>query len=174
MLKTIIWIVVIAVVLFIALLIITIMPRSKNAAKYEPYKTLLGNSYTTERETFLIVNDAPEKKFVDYRLYDTGYIHSAIVDAALERWMLPAGTVLTFEKAKIYENGVSGLVRGFVIGFVRVPETEDTVAFEYMWGEKKSFYDFDNRKNDYHWVFPFAPWQKEPDTNTYKLPARIY
>ncbi len=75
------------------------------------------------------------------------------------RYLLPAGTKITVQQAKLFRGGVSGLQNAYVLGVVYVPELKTQVAFEYAWG--KNNWSLNKDEKDYY-TFPLALWQDRP------------
>lgn len=166
--KTIIIIIVVAAILFVAAFLYSVLPRNKNASNLAPFKGLVGKEFITLRPTILLKGEKYEMAYVDFKLYDTIDKYSAIIEGTPSKWTLPAGTKLYIEKAKLRYGAVSGFTTPFLLGIVKHPETGETVAFEYSWGEESISRSFDKIKE--RWKFSLAPWQQEADTTWYALP----
>lgn len=166
--KTIILIIVAAAILFIAAFLYSVLPRNKTASKLAPFKELIGQELTTLRPAILLKGESYEMAYVDYKLYDPIQRYSAIIEATVSKWTLPAGTKLQITEAKLRYGAVSGFTTPFLIGTVKHPETGEIVVFEYSWGEESVARSFDKIKE--RWTFPLAPWQQQEDTTWYMLP----
>lgn len=166
--KRIIIILAVGAILFIAALLYSILPRTKNVSKYSPFKELIGNELLTAKPTVLIKLEKSDQTFVEYGIYDIDPYYEAVIEASPEKWELPAGTKLHIVKAKLHYGAVAGVTVPYVIGTVKHPETGEVIEFEYSWGRPSI--SLSSEKGKEGWLFPLAAWQEVADTNRYILP----
>ena len=79
---------------------------------------------------------------------------------------LPKASMVHFQNAIVYTNGVSGSSQPYLFGLVNDRGNGYSVA--YQWGVNKPEKWMYGDKSS--WQFPMAPWQNKPDTAYYSLP----
>lgn len=168
-LKIIITVIIIGLILFVAALLYSILPRNKNASDISPFKEIISKTVTTVRPVVLMPAEKPEQVYAGYRIYDTIHKYSVIIENAKTKWILPVGTQVHITKAKLRYGSVAGVTTPFIIGTLAHPESGEQIEFEYAWGEESISRLFDNIKE--RWSFPLAFWQETENTNWYVLPS---
>ncbi len=82
--------------------------KAKTVSSYMPFKAFLGKPLVTQRDALLVKNLQQYSFENSYLLTET----TASPDTEItEKYLLPKGTILLFEKAALYKNGVSGFTQ---------------------------------------------------------------
>lgn len=169
-------------VVFILVFFYTIKTKTRTLNKYEPFNEIIGKTLTLNEKVYLfedVSGFSPEKK-EDYpyriineadrnsqslsNLFDPDPPYYKIIDS------LEEGTLLHFNKAKIFTNGVSGGSNIYMYITLNYKGKETKVL--YKWGEESMSKRFD--KEEKTWSFKQAPWQHHEDTSFYKIPYGIW
>lgn len=168
------------VLLFILVLYFTLKTKTADLKNVDPFKNLMNKevvlvqpvSLFQEHNDVEIPNeDFPyvivESKNSRYKWYmeraDMGTISSPEATFIAK---LPAGTIVQFEKAANYTNGVSGNSYPYLFGTVQFKNAKYPIT--YQWGEED--FSLVMNKKEKSWQFSKAPWQKVQDTNHYEIP----
>ncbi len=138
---------------FIFILYLTLRTKANDVSSKKPYAEFMGKQLAIKRPAALFKTREPDVQVNPYALTDA---QPDAQEEAGPRYVLPAGTVITLQKAKLLRNGTSGFERSYVLGTVFVPELKAEVAFEYAWGKNNWSNAAD--END-HYTFPMALWQ---------------
>jgi hypothetical protein len=162
---------------FVFLIYATVKTKSRNISSYKPFVEWVGTSVELSKETIVfkdriglngnddypyILLDSlhPQWQYIDQRksLPDPDLVEIA---------RFPSGTIVKFEKAVQYTNGVSG--SSYPTLFGKISKNDAVYAIGYQWGEIDMTKYFD--KIDECWKFHQAPWQDSRDTAFYSLPT---
>ena len=119
----------------------------------KPYAEFMGKQVAIKRPAALFKTREPDVQANPYLLIEA---QPAAQDDVHPHYVLPAGTVITLQQAKLFRNGTSGFQRSYVLGTVFVPKLKAEIAFEYAWGKNNWSNAAD--END-HYTFPMALWQ---------------
>ncbi|SFO18195.1 hypothetical protein SAMN05421741_12436 [Paenimyroides ummariense] len=161
--------------LLVFIIFTTVKTKSTSINEYEPFKEWVGKTVTLNKETALFKDKQKMNPNRDYSYMLLDSLHpkwqyleeqKAIGDL-VEITRFPEGTILKFEKAIQYTNGVSGFSYPTIFGSITSNGKEYKTG--YQWGEMDMAKKFD--KVEKCWQFHQAPWQKEKDTAFYALPT---
>lgn len=149
----------------------TVKTKSTSLNKYEPFKEWVGKTVSLNKNTVLF----KEK----IRMNDNGNYPYVLLDDMHPKWQyvdelkivgdleeiarFPVGTMIKFDKAIQYTNGVSGSSYPTIFGTITANGQEYKTG--YQWGER------DLEQVEKCWQFHKAPWQEEQDTSFYSLPT---
>ena len=165
----------IAAIIFI--LYVTVKTKTTGLNDYEPFKSLIGKTFTLQRDTYLFDDEDSFDKIPDFPFtlvdelhpqwsyYQEGKVLPQI--KITEMMALPKGVTLTVEKAVQYTSGVSGYSYPTLFGTISY--RGQTYKVVYHWGERDIDKSYEN--TDKYWTFCQAPWQERPDTSYYALPT---
>ena len=141
------------ILIFIGLLYYVLRTKANDISSKEPFKSIINVKVTTKSEAVIFKNIEAFIKENDYELVNNS---KEIYPEITEKYIIPIGTELKIEKAKIFTNGTSGYSHSYVLGTVYIKELQKVVAFEYNWGDQQiSLYG--NVKK--HWTFEKAIWE---------------
>ncbi|QIH31626.1 hypothetical protein [Sphingobacterium sp. DR205] len=163
------------IVLLVFIIFATVKTKSTSINKYEPFKEWIGKTVTLNKETVLFKDKVEMNHNSDYPYVLLDSLHPKWQYAEEQKAMgdleeiirFPEETILKFEKAIQYTNGVSGFSYPTIFGTLTSNGKEYKVG--YQWGEMSIGKRFD--KVEECWQFHQAPWQEEKDTTFYDLPT---
>lgn len=162
------------VCLFGFLLYATTKTKSASLDKVPPFQQLIGKTVTLNQDVYLMQEKEVRNKNFPYVLMDAGHMYYQWYSDRMKAdpaevnlvGTVPAATKVTFKKATIYTNGVSGTSTACLFGTMMLAGIPYNI--EYIWGEISAKKMMENEYNK--WVFPLAPWQQQQDTGIYELP----
>lgn len=144
---------VVGIAIFIGLLYYVLRTKVSDVSSEKPFKTLIDQKVITKRKAIIFKNiDA----FVNENEFEIVSDSTQIYNEIKEKYILPIGTELKIEKAKIFTNGTSGFSHSYVLGSVYMKELQKVVAFEYYWGDQNISIYGDEKE---HWTFEKALWE---------------
>lgn len=167
--------IVVGFLLFVLAIIQTVKTKSTSISKKAPYKELIGKELITKRPIRLFMEKNPVKKDYPYALSDTNqsYWNSYMASLGADNPEIKlsdsvdANSILVFDKAVMYTNGVSGSSDPRLFGTLSSPEGK-TYKVEFRWG--KYDYNYPWKVSQRGYLFELAPWQTALDTSHYYLP----
>lgn len=166
---------------FAFILYATIKTKSTSLDNKPPFRTLIGQTVTLQRETVLYEDHIGQQTNADYPYILLDSLHPLWQYAQdcqaqpqpdlLAITKFPAGTTLHIEKAIQYTNGVSGTSNPSLFG--SISSGGEIYKIGYQWGKISLEKYFD--KVEKCWHFHQAPWQSQQDTAFYALPeAKVW
>jgi len=166
---------VLGLLMFGVILYATIKTKTSSLNKVAPFDKLIGQTVRLNREAYLMQEIPARNDDYPFVLMDPEhenfqwYIDRTVIDPPETVILdtIPAGTPITFEKAIVYTNGVSGHSTPCIFGRLVINGKDYRV--EYSWGKLDLAKWFDQEKKS--WKFWRAPWQEAPDTTYYEIPA---
>lgn len=167
-------IIIVVVLLFAGFLVYSFFPKSKDVSRYTPFNRWVGKTIKTERASVLMLNEDISRVYADYVIYEQDGVHELLIEAAPEKWILPAGTAVSIQKALLHDVPGVG-ISGYLVGTVGVPGTDAVKKFQFRIASHTSFYDFDKGKSIRYYDIVQPPWETVKDSTKYRtLPDHIY
>jgi hypothetical protein len=139
--------------LFIFILYATLRTKVNDVSDKKPYAEFMGKQLAIKRPAGISKTREPDVQANPYLLTD---LQTEAREDAGPLFVLPAGSVISLQKAKLFRGGTSGFEVSYVLGTVFVPELNAEVAFEYAWGKNNWLPTSDHQD---HYTFPLALWQ---------------
>jgi hypothetical protein len=138
---------------FIFILYLTLRTKVNDVSSKQPYSEFINQALVLKRSASISKTREPDVQANPYLLTEA---QGEVLEDVGLRYILPAGTVVKLQQAKLFRNGVSGFERAYVLGTVFVPELKTEVAFEYAWGKNNGSLSSDEKDS---YTFPLALWQ---------------
>jgi hypothetical protein len=135
--------------------------KTKDISDRAPYSEMLNKPITTLEDALYMANSSMEltteypNELQDFESIDTSRVAFTLV---------PKGSILQFHKAIQVHRAVSGSRYAFLLGEVRLKDTNEKVPLLYHWGTFKSIC-IDTPCN--YWEHKKAPWQTVVDAKKY-------
>lgn len=124
----------VAVLLFIGMLVIALVPATKNVSGDPALRPLLNRPLQLKKDGFLYFCSEGEYRFRPYVLHESGQAPGT------NRQRLPAGSTITLRAFKTYKNRAgSGLTSLYALGEIVTPSGKN-LQFEYDWGSTDRFF----------------------------------
>ncbi len=162
--------------LFICLLYATVKAKTTSLNQYQPFNEWIGKTVKLNKEVVLFKDKISTNKNYDYPFIMLDSLHpkwkyveerTTMAEPDLEMIVkLSVGTILKFDKAIQYTNGVSGSSYPTIFGIITTKSREYKIG--YQWGNIDIGKKYD--KVEKCWHFHQAPWQEKQDTAFYALP----
>lgn len=155
----------VAAVLFgmvVLLFYFTLRSSTWDKSQEIPYNTVVGKTIFLERPVSLLKNVESFVIKEAHFLSEDEDLYNEVIRVA----RLPKGTPITFTQAFHHLNRVSGNTTSLLVGEVFVADLQQTIRFEYRWGEEHIIC-IDEPCG--YWTYPLAVWQTRADTSKYFL-----
>lgn len=120
-----------------------------------PYTEIINKTVVTKHPSYIAINN---ENFAIINPYILQMDDTNFCEDCGTVYKLPIGTSFKIDNAKAVTKSVSGTTSNIVLGSVYIKEINETVKFEFYWGENPTFglYDY----NDNYDIYPLAPWQE--------------
>ncbi|QWX83194.1 hypothetical protein H0I23_12120 [Cellulophaga sp. HaHaR_3_176] len=129
--------------------------KTKDLSDKFPYSKVINNTLVTKHSSYIATN-------YEHSIIENPYIlkmnNSNFCEDCGTVYEIPKGTSLKIEQAKAVTSPVSGTTSNIVLGSVYIKEINETVKFEFYWGENPTYglYDYDDNYD----IYKLAPWQE--------------
>jgi hypothetical protein len=138
---------------FVLMLYLALRTKVTHVSDKQPFAEFINRPLVLKRPAEISKTREPDVKANPYLMTD---VKGEPKQDAGPRYILPAGSTITLQQAKLFRGGVSGFESAYVLGVVYVAELKTEVAFEYAWG--KNNWSLNSDEKDYY-TFPLGLWQ---------------
>jgi hypothetical protein len=138
---------------FVLGLYYTLRTKVTQVSDKQPFAEFMNRPLALKRPAAISKTREPDVQANPYLLTE---VKDEPIEGAGPRYILPAGSTIILQHAKLFRGGTSGFETAYVLGSVYVVELKKEVAFEYAWG--KNNWSLNSEVKDYY-TFPLALWQ---------------
>ncbi len=147
---------------FVLMLYLALRTKVTEISDKPPFSQYINITLDLKRPAAISKTREPDVQANPYLLTE---VQTRTSPDAGPRYILPAGTKITIQQAKLFRSGVSGFESAYVLGVVYVPEMKTQVAFEYAWGKNNWSLNKDEKE---YYTFALALWQDQPTQGRYR------